>query len=98
MTGVRRLATLVVTMVLCLAGSGLVRGAAAPPAAAPKKTQDAASKARPMPDSVLARVGQNRTVTTSEFRKAWGQLQPPARQPPHVRRFHRSSRTGGLGR
>jgi len=32
-----------------------------------------------MPDSVLAKVGSRRTVTVSEFRKAWGQVQPPAR-------------------
>jgi len=77
MIRVHRLVTLFIVLALCLAGSQNASGAAAQPSK-PAPTKKPAAP-RSMPDSVLARVGPTRTVTVSEFRKAWGQLQPPAR-------------------
>ena len=54
-----------------LAGSGPGQ------AAAPKKPSSTA--ARPLPDSLLARVGNGRDITVSRFRDAWAQLKPPDR-------------------
>jgi hypothetical protein len=34
---------------------------------------------RNLPDSILARIADNRTVTVGEFQRAWSQVQPPAR-------------------
>ena len=77
MIRVHRLATPFIALALCLAGSPSASGAAAQ-ASKPTPAKKSAAP-RSMPDSVLARVGPTRTVTVSEFRKAWGQLQPPAR-------------------
>jgi hypothetical protein len=40
-----------------------------------------AAKKKPgaLADTVLARVGESRQITISEFRRAWGQVKPPAR-------------------
>ena len=50
---------------------GWVPGAAAPPRAE--------SEARPMPDTLLARVASHREVTRSGFYVAWAEVSPPAR-------------------
>lgn len=49
------------------------------PLAAAQPEGGARKGAKALPDTVLARVGGNREITVSEFRRAWGQVKPPAR-------------------
>ena len=82
MIRIGRLAPLVIALALVLvdAGPAPAQAPAKPPAAKAPAAKPAASTARrSMPDSVLARVGASRTVTVSEFRRAWDVLEPPVR-------------------
>lgn len=77
----RPLVALALIVVLAVAATA----ASAPPsrspgplaAAEPRAAAPAGAKA--LPDTVLARVGKNRDITVSEFRRAWTQVKPPAR-------------------
>ncbi|HYM80982.1 MAG TPA: peptidylprolyl isomerase [Candidatus Limnocylindria bacterium] len=51
-------------------------GSASPPPAGGSRV---ASRGNAAPDSVLAQVGKDRTITISDFRRAWSQLEPPSR-------------------
>lgn len=63
------------------AASGPVPLAAPQPPAAPASAKPGSARAHggPLPDSLLARVGNRRDITVSGFRNAWDQLKPPDR-------------------
>ncbi len=58
--------------------AGTAAGAAPKPAAGSGRTPSG-SRDRPMPDTVLALVADDREVTLSGFRSAWRTVEPPAR-------------------
>jgi parvulin-like peptidyl-prolyl cis-trans isomerase-like protein len=58
-----------------VAASGGVPLSAATPGSGPAVRPDRG----PLPDTVLARIEGTRTVTIGDFRRAWAQLEPPAR-------------------
>jgi len=69
-------------LVVALAAVAAASAPSSPPPAqqAPAGAEAAARQgARALPDTVLARVGKDREITVSEFRRAWTQVRPPAR-------------------
>ncbi len=85
---------LVAALAATAAASVPPRHPAKPPAsllAAKPAPAQARQVARPLADTVLARVGQDRQITLSEFRSAWATVKPPARPdsltPQGARRF-----------
>ena len=80
------LARAALALALALAqGPGLASGAVAKPTPAPARSTARTAAKRPskapaaLPDSVLARVGAHRSITISDFRRAWTQVAPPSR-------------------
>jgi hypothetical protein len=68
-------------VLLALAFASVAAAAAPAPRSTPRATPAAAARgrARPLPDSILAEVGSHRRISVADFRRAWAQVEPPAR-------------------
>ena len=76
-----RVAPLLVTVAIvgCGAARANAAEARAPSAPAPAGTAGRGPASGGLPDSVLARVGTHREISAGQFRRAWGEVSPPAR-------------------
>lgn len=88
-----RVAPLLVAVAMLGCGAARARsaGAHAPAAPAPRSAANRGAASGGLPDSVLARVSAHRDISAGQFRRAWGEVSPPARPdsltPQNARQF-----------